>query len=68
MYYNGNSLTYTQGVMNDELFLILTTTQGGYSPPSFTDEEMEVRGRMLSSLRGRDRGKIWRNLSWTTAT
>ena len=57
MYYNGNSLTYTQGVMHDELFLILTTTQGGYSL-SFTDEEMEVRGRMLSSLRGRDRGKI----------
>lgn len=51
--------------MHDKLILILTTTQGGYSHPSVTDEEMQVRGRILSSLRGRDRGKIWRNLNWT---
>jgi hypothetical protein len=63
MCYNVNSLTYKQGVMHDDLILILTTTQGGYSRPSFTGEEMEVRERILSSLRGRDRGKIWRNLN-----
>lgn len=63
--YNGNSLTYTQGMVHDDLIFILTTSQGGYlHHPNFTNEEMEAKGRILSSLKGSDREKIWRNQNW----